>query len=147
MEWVQTRSHHVSSSLLLYINIPLKQSQEWGATSTPLGVTVIPRGGVLQTSLMTRGGPLPPPTPGHHRPGLNICTFAIYRLSVRGKPLSTIKSCDTPRHHKHRDSTSSCAEDRAAAGKVGQLQIRGRLRYCTPHSVVLVLCKAVIFPR
>ena len=102
---------------------------------------------MLQTSVMIRGGPLPPPTPGHHRPVLNICTFAINRLSVRGKPLSTIKICDIPCHHKHRDSTSSCVEDRAAAGKVRQLQIRGRLRYCTPHSVVLILCKAVIFPR
>ena len=48
-------------------NIPLKQSQGWGATSTSLGITVIPRGGVLQTSVMTRSGALPPPTPGHHR--------------------------------------------------------------------------------
>ena len=45
-------------------NIPLKQTQGWGPTSTPLGITVIPRGGVLQTSVMTRGGPLPPPTLG-----------------------------------------------------------------------------------
>ena len=129
--------------------IPLKQSQGQGPTSTPLGITVIPRGGVPQTSVITRGGPLPPPTPGHHRPVLNIGTFAIDRLSVRGNFTQTTvrSSCDTPRHHKHRDSTSSCAEDRAAAGKAGQLQIRGRLGYCTPHSVVLVLCKAVIFPR
>ena len=36
--------------------IPLKQFQGWGPTPTPLDITVIPRGGVLQTPVMTRGG-------------------------------------------------------------------------------------------
>ena len=48
--------------------VPLKQFQVCGPTSTSLDVTVIPRGGVLQTSVMSRGGlSLPPPTPRHHR--------------------------------------------------------------------------------
>ena len=43
------------------------------------------RSGVLQTSVMTRGGPLPPPTPGHHRLYyIYICAFAINRQSDRG---------------------------------------------------------------
>ena len=43
-------------------NVPLKQFQGWGATPTPLDITVIPRvprGVVLQTSVMARGGPCP----------------------------------------------------------------------------------------
>ena len=69
VEWLHQRKDNITSVCrhVCGCYIPLKQSQGWGPTSTPLGITVIPRGGVLQTSVMTRGGPLPPPTPGHHR--------------------------------------------------------------------------------
>ena len=39
--------------------IPLKRFEGWGAIPTPLDITVIPRGGVLQTPVMTRDGPCP----------------------------------------------------------------------------------------
>ena len=41
------------------IYIALKQFQGWGGTRTLLDITVIPRGVVLQTPVMTRGGPCP----------------------------------------------------------------------------------------
>ena len=43
----------------VWSDIPLKQFQGWGPTPTPLDITVIPKGGVLQTPMMTRGGPCP----------------------------------------------------------------------------------------
>ena len=58
-----------------------------------------------------QGWALPPLTPRHHRPVLNIRLLLSNRLSVRGNRTQSRSSCDTPRHHKHRDSTSSCAQD------------------------------------
>ena len=61
-------SRYLDTYLHFAHNVPLKQSQGWGPTPTPLGITVIPcvipRGGVLRTSVMTRGVPLPPPRDG-----------------------------------------------------------------------------------
>ena len=61
--------------------VPLKQSQGWGPTSTPLGITATPRGGVLLNSVMTRGGSLP------HLPlGITACTKYMcfcYKSTVR----------------------------------------------------------------
>ena len=50
-----------------FVSYPSQAIPGVGGTSTPLSITVIPRGGVLLTSVTTRGGPLPPPTPGYHR--------------------------------------------------------------------------------
>ena len=86
------RSHVVFGVAIQLLNcasarplyVPLKQFQGWGPTSTPLGITVIPRGGVLQTSVMTRGGSLPPSIPRHHR---LLMLFALIALSSVGNRL------------------------------------------------------------
>ena len=77
-----------------YNNIPLKQFHGWGAPDPS----------------DDQGWPLPTLTPRHHRPVLNIILLLSNRSSVRGNRTQSRSSCDTPRHHKHRDSTSSCAQ-------------------------------------
>ena len=69
--------------------IPLKQSQGWGPTSTPLGITVIPRGGVFQTSVMTRGGHL-----SHLPLGITVCTkykCFCYKSTIRPRHIMVEK--------------------------------------------------------
>ena len=68
---------------MLHAYTPLKQSQGWGPTSTPLGITVIPRGGVLQTSVMTRGAL-----------GITVCTkykCFCYKSTVRPRHIMVEK--------------------------------------------------------
>ena len=67
---------------------------QWDATG--MGTT---SGGVLQTAVMAS------------RLLLNIILLLSNRLPARGNRTQSHSSCDTPRHHKHRDSTSSCAQD------------------------------------
>ena len=67
-----------------YFNVPSQVIPWVVPTSTPLGIIVIPKGGVFQTSVMTRSELLSPPTPRHHRlaHSTKSDTFCLIALCV-----------------------------------------------------------------